>query len=126
MSLWALLAAPLLAGNDLTRMTDETKAILTNREVIAIDQDPAGRQGDRVRAEGPLEVWARPLAGGGKAVGLFNLSDQPANMDVTFAELGFKGPVKARDVWGAKDLGRVKSYHAVVVGHGTVLLRLGG
>jgi alpha-galactosidase len=125
MSLWAILAAPLLAGNDLSKMSDETKAILTNREVIAIDQDPAGRQGDRVRSEGPLEVWAKPLAGGGKAVGLFNLSDQPANMDVSFAELGFKGPVKARDVWGAKDLGKVKSHHAVVPAHAVVLLRVG-
>ena len=125
MGLWAILAAPLLAGNDLSKMSDETKAILTNREVIAIDQDPAGRQGDRVRAEGPLEVWAKPLAGGGKAVGLFNLSDQPANMEVNVAELGFKAPVKARDVWAAKDLGKLKSYRAVVPAHGVVLLRLG-
>jgi alpha-galactosidase len=125
MSLWALLAAPLLAGNDLSKMTPETLAILTNREVIAIDQDPAGRQGDRVRAEGPLEVWAKPLSGGGKAVGLFNLSDQPAYLDVDFAEVGLKGAVKARDVWAAKDLGRLKTYRALVPGHGAVLLRLG-
>jgi alpha-galactosidase len=125
MSLWALLAAPLLAGNDLSKMTPETLAILTNREVIAIDQDPAGRQGDRVRAEGPLEVWAKPLSGGGKAVGLFNLSDQPAYLDVDFAEVGLKGAVTARDVWAAKDLGRLKTYRALVPGHGVMLLRLG-
>ena len=125
MSLWALLAAPLLAGNDLTKMTPETLAILTNREVIAIDQDAAGRQGDRVRAEGPLEVWAKPLGGGAQAVGLFNLADQPAYIDVDFAEVGFKGPVKARDVWGAKDLGKLKTYRAMVPGHGVVLLRIG-
>ena len=72
MSLWAILAAPLLAGNDLTTMTPETIAILTNRDVIAVDQDPAGKQGDRVSAEGPIEIWARSLADGSKAVGVFN------------------------------------------------------
>jgi alpha-galactosidase len=106
-------------------MSPETLSILTNREVIAIDQDPAGRQGDRVRAEGPLEVWARPLAGGGRAVGLFNLSDQPAQMQLRFAELGLKGPVRARDVWAAKDLGRLSRYQAEIPAHGVVLLRLG-
>jgi hypothetical protein len=59
MSLWAILAAPLLAGNDLTSMTPETIALLTNKEVIAVDQDPAGKQGDRATAEGPIEVWVR-------------------------------------------------------------------
>jgi alpha-galactosidase len=125
MSLWALLAAPLLAGNDLTKMTPLTLAILTNREVIAIDQDRAGRQGDRVHAEGPLEVWAKPLSGGARAVGLFNLSDQPAYVEVKFAELGLKGPAKARDVWAAKDLGKLSGYRTLVPGHGVVLLRVG-
>ena len=125
MSLWALLAAPLLAGNDLTKMTPETLSILTNREVIAIDQDPAGRQGDRVTAEGPLEVWAKPLAGGAKAVGMFNLSDQPAWVSADFAKVGFKGPVKTRDVWAGKDLGKLKTYRVQIPAHGVVLLRLG-
>jgi alpha-galactosidase len=70
MSLWAILAAPLLAGNDLSTMTPETIALLTNRDVIAVDQDAAGREGDRVSAEGPIEVWARPLADGSRAVGI--------------------------------------------------------
>ncbi|THD83241.1 MAG: glycoside hydrolase family 27 protein [Phenylobacterium sp.] len=125
LSLWALLAAPLLAGNDLSTMSAETKAILTNREVIAIDQDPAGRQGDRVKAEGALEVWARPLAGGGRAVGLFNLSDQPAELEVAFTAVGLKGAVKTRDVWAAKDLGRLSRYKTQIPAHGVVLLRLG-
>jgi len=124
MSLWALLAAPLLAGNDLGHMTPETLSILTNPGVIAIDQDPAGIQGDRVKAEGPLEVWAKPLAGGARAVGLFNLSDLPANMEVAFADLGVTGPVSARDVWAAKDLGRLSGYKTMVPAHGVVLLRL--
>src|SRR5467141_4220524 len=75
MALWALLAAPLLAGNDLRSMTAETKELLTNSEVIAIDQDPKGQQGHRVWEEGPLEIWVKPLADGSQAVGLFNRSD---------------------------------------------------
>jgi alpha-galactosidase len=124
MSLWAILAAPLLAGNDLTKMTPETLSILANREVIAIDQDPAGRQGDRVQVEGPLEVWAKPLAGGGKAVGLFNTSDLPAYVAVDFSAVGFKTPVRTRDVWAGKDLGKLKSYRVLAPAHGVVLLRL--
>jgi alpha-galactosidase len=126
MSLWAILAAPLLAGNDLSKMTPETLAILGNKGVIAIDQDPMGKQGDRVHAEGPLEIWGRPLAGGAKAVGLFNLGDRPANMEVTTAQLGLKGPAAMHDVWADKDLGKQASYHAVVPAHGVVLLRIAG
>jgi alpha-galactosidase len=107
-------------------MSPDTLAILTNREVVAIDQDPAGFQGDRLRAEGPLEVWVRPLAGGARAVGLFNRSDLPANMAIDFAELGVRGAVKARDVWAGQDLGAVSAYKAVVPAHGVVLLRIGG
>ena len=124
MSLWALLAAPLLAGNDLSRMNPDALAILTNRDVISIDQDPAGQQGDRVRAEGPLELWVKPLAGGGKAVGLFNRSDLPAEMAVDFSELGVSGPVRARDIWSGQDLGSIHSYQATIPAHGVVLLRL--
>ena len=124
MSLWALLAAPLLAGNDLSKMTPETLSILTNHEVIAIDQDAAGQQGDRAVAEGPLEVWVKPLAGGQKAVGLFNLSDLPAQMEVDFAQLGGSGAMKVRDVWAGKDLGFLHNYKVVIPAHGVALLRL--
>ncbi len=125
MSLWAILAAPLLAGNDLTSMSPENIALLTNREVIAIDQDRAGKQGDRVRAEGPMEIWARTLADGSRAVGLFNRHPQPMEMQVDFRELGFKGAVKVRDIWAAKDLGLIQStYQTSVPGHGVVLLRV--
>jgi len=125
MSLWAILAAPLLAGNDLTTMTPETNALLTNREVIAIDQDRLGRQGDRVRAEGPLEIWMRPLADGSKAVGLFNRHPQAMPMKLDLADIGFRGKAKARDIWAAKDLGALKgSYETVVPGHGVLLLKI--
>jgi alpha-galactosidase len=125
MALWALLAAPLLAGNDLRAMKPETIAILTNREVIAIDQDPLGKQADRVRAEGSREIWARPLADGSKAVGIFNRFDWPQIVEVNFHEFGFKGSVKARDIWAAKDLGTLPgSYKAHVPPHGVALLRV--
>jgi len=126
MSLWAILAAPLLAGNDLASMSPETIALLTNREVIAIDQDSAGKQGDRVSAEGPLEIWARPLADGSKAVGLFNRHPGPMEMQVNFHDLGFRNPVKVRDVWAAKDLGSMESHKVIVPAHGVVLLRISG
>jgi alpha-galactosidase len=124
MSLWALLAAPLLAGNDLGAMTEDTVSILTNRDVIAVDQDPLGRQGDRVRAEGPLEVWSKPLSGGAQAVGLFNLSDFPAVMSLEFSELGYRSGARARDLWAGRDLGRLERFSATVPAHGVTLLRL--
>lgn len=125
MSLWALLAAPLLAGNDLTTMSAETISLLTNKEVIAIDQDRLGKQADRVRAEGSKEIWARPLADGSKAVGIFNRFDWPQTIEINFREFGFTGAVKVRDIWATKDLGTLPSaYKARVPGHGVVLLRV--
>jgi len=125
MSLWALLAAPLLAGNDMSTMKPETVALLTNREVIAIDQDRLGKQADRIRAEGTQEIWARPLADGSKAAGVFNRFDWPQTIEINFRELGFKGSVKVRDIWAAKDLGTVSgNFQAHVPGHGVVLLRV--
>jgi alpha-galactosidase len=125
MSLWAILAAPLLAGNDLTTMTPDTIALLTNKEVIAVDQDAAGKQGDRVSAEGPIEIWARPLADGSKAVGVFNRQSAMLPATVNFQQLGFAGTVNVRDIWQAKDLGSMKSPYTVSVpGHGVVFLRV--
>ncbi len=125
MSLWVILAAPLLAGNDLTTMSPETVAMLTNREVIAIDQDRLGKQGDRVSAEGPLEIWAKPLADGSKAVGVFNRHATALTMPVDFKQLGFEGSVQVRDIWQAKDLGTMNdAYNVTVPPHGVVLLRV--
>lgn len=125
MSLWAILAAPLLAGNDLSTMTPETIAILTNKEVIAVDQDRLGREGDRVSEEGPIEIWARPLAGGAKAVGIFNRHDTPLSKTVDFQQLGYDGPVQVRDLWQGKDLGSMTgSYKVVIPGHGVIFLRM--
>jgi alpha-galactosidase len=125
MSLWALLAAPLLAGNDLSKMKPETSQILTNREVIAIDQDPLGKQGDRVSAVGPVEIWAKPLKGGAKAIGLFNRDDTALPITLKLSDVGFSAGAKARDVWQAKDLGKLQAtYTATVPRHGVALLIL--
>ena len=125
MSLWAILAAPLLAGNDLTTMTPETVALLTNREVIAIDQDKTGEQGDRLWAEGPIEIWVRRLADGSKALGVFNRHPSVMTTVIDFSKLGFSGPVRARDVWQAKDLGGISApYPVSIPGHGVILLRV--
>jgi alpha-galactosidase len=124
MSLWAILAAPLLAGNDLSRMDDTTKSILMNKEVIAVDQDSLGRQGFRL---GPLQVWVRELSGGAKALAIFNFvtDDVPQPVTVAFKDLGIRGPVHARDLWAHKDLGTLSdSYTAVPPKGGVVMLRL--
>ena len=125
MTLWVLLAAPLLAGNDLTQMTPETIALLTNKEVIAIDQDPLGNQADRISAEGPLEIWARTLADSSKAVGMFNRLGSPMDMHLDFVTIGFSDPVKVRDLWVGKNLSTGTSTYATTVpAHGAVLLKI--
>src|SRR6266702_5393425 len=125
MSLWAILAAPLLAGNDLSTMTPETRDLLTNRAVIAVDQDAAGIQGDRLTAEGPIEVWMRPLADGSKAVGIFNRHPSPLTAEVDFHKLGFAHGVKATDLWLGKDLGSITTPYTVKLpGHGVLFLRV--
>lgn len=126
MSLWSILASPLLAGNDLTNMSADTRELLLNKEVIAIDQDALGRQGDRVSAEGMTEIWARPLAGGAQGVGIFNRDDQTRSVVLKFGSIGFTGNVNVRDLWKHKDLGSMKDKFAVSVpAHGVVLLRVG-
>ena len=124
-SLWALLAAPLIAGNDLSNMTPETKSILLNKEVIAIDQDPLGKQGDRAYQTGPLEVWSKPLSGGDIAVGLFNRTNSPAQITLQLNAVGWHGPAVARDLWSHRDIGDIReNYTPMVPGRGVVLLRL--
>ncbi len=125
MSLWCILAAPLLAGNDLTHMSPQTLEILTNPDVIAVDQDPKGIEGHRVTQEGPLDVWMKPLAHGSVAVGLFNRSEGVAKMEVRFAEIGIHGKADVRDLWARKDLGAFNDrYSAEVPRHGVVMVKV--
>jgi alpha-galactosidase len=124
MSLWSILAAPLLAGNDIRSMTDATKEILMNKEVIAIDQDNAGHQGTRVRKDGDLEVWTKPLAQG-VAVGLFNRGAETAKITVKWSEVGVtkKNP-KVRDLWAHKDVAGAADFTAEVPSHGVVMVKV--
>ena len=125
MTLWSILAAPLLAGNDIRNMAPSIHDILTNPEVIAIDQDKAGKQGARVSQDGDREVWARELAGGAKAVALFNRGAETVSMKVAWAELGFKGKPHVRDLWARQDVkAEGAEYSATVPGHGVVMLRV--
>ncbi len=125
MSLWALLAAPLLAGNDLSKMTPETKSILMNKAVIAIDQDALGVQGDRVSQSGDLEVWSKPLSGGGVAVGLFNRGTRAAPMTLKLADVGVKHAAHVSSLWeGANPVVANDEVSASVPAHGVVLLQI--
>ncbi len=126
-SLWALLAAPLLAGNDLSQMSPDTREILLNREVIAVDQDPAGHQAKRISKNGELEVWAKPLADGSQAIGLFNRGATGAKVSVKWSEVGLSGAPRVRDLWQRRDLGKVPlSYEPIVPSHGVILVKVSG
>jgi alpha-galactosidase len=128
MGMWAMLAAPLLAGNNLSLMTPEISAILTNREIIAIDQDPLGREAGRIFAEGPVEIWARPLANGDVALAVFNFSDDETflrGITLHLKDAGAGNGWKARDVWTGKDLGRINDDYAFTLQpHASLMLRL--
>ena len=126
-SMWCILAAPLMAGNDIRSMAPEIRDILTNAEAIAIDQDPLGQQGKRVRKSNGLEVWSKQLADGGRAVALLNRSASGADIPVSWTEIGYPDTLAAsvRDIWAKKDLGSLKSkVSASVPSHGVVLLRI--
>ncbi len=123
MSLWSLLAAPLLAGNDLRTMTDETKSILMNTEVIAIDQDPEGHPVKKISEQGPIVIAARQLMHQTWAVGLFNRGDSTAKVTVNWKDLGLHGKLEVRDLWAHKDLGRIADqFSADVPTHGVALI----
>jgi alpha-galactosidase len=121
MSLWAILAAPLLAGNDLSKMDATTKNILLNKEVIAVDQDKLGIQGHRV---GPPQIWEKPLSGGAKAVALFNYvtDDEAEPFTLYLKDVGITGPVHARDLWAHKDLGVFNGSYTVTIPQGGVVM----
>ena len=125
MSLWAILAAPLLAGNDLRSMSPEILAILTNREVIAVNQDKLGKQGQRAWQSGEQEVWTRQLSGGAWAIAFFNRGKDAATISLKPAELKITGKWKARDLWSHQDVAWSESeFSATVPSHGVVMLRL--
>jgi alpha-galactosidase len=127
-SFWALMAAPLMAGNDLRAMSAETRDILTNREVIAVDQDALGMQGRKVRDNGPQEVWMKPLADGSRAVILFNRGTEAGEIAVSWPEIGLAPGRKAlvRDLWRKTDVGAAVDgrFAAKVGAHDVVMIRV--
>ena len=128
-SLWAIMAAPLIAGNDIRGMSDTTRDILTNREVIAVDQDSLGTQGWLVAQPSPdLQVWMKPLRDGSRAVALLNRTEAPEQIAVLWSAIGLRdGPATVRDLWAHADRGRFAGrYAANVPAHGVVMLRISG
>ncbi len=126
-SMWAMLAAPLLAGNDLPNMKPEIKAILTNKEVIAIDQDKLGKQASRVYSEGEVDLWMRHLAGGAAAVAVLNAgserySTHPFHLDLT--KLGLHGTQKGKDLWTGKDVTLTQGMPIELASHDILLVKI--
>jgi len=125
-SLWCLLSAPLLIGCDMTKLDEFTLNLLTNDEVLEVDQDPLGRAAGRIFKTGAVEVWAKDLEDGSKAVGLFNRGDDEAPVTAKWADLGLKGRQRVRDLWRQKNLGpATDQFTAMVPRHGVVLVKIG-
>ncbi|MGW5363111.1 glycoside hydrolase family 27 protein [Actinopolymorpha pittospori] len=124
--LWAIMAAPLLIGSDLRRVTPETMEILLNTEVIAVDQDPLGVQGAPIRSEGGLHVFVKPLADGSRAVALFNETDEAADISTSAAEVGLPeaASYEVRDLWAHTTEKSGGSLAENVPAHGTALYRV--
>jgi alpha-galactosidase len=128
-SLWAIMAAPLIAGNDIRSMSAATKNVLTNADVIAVDQDPLGAQGKPISTSTTLEVWSKKLSGNQTyAVVLFNRTGASADITVTWSSLGItSASATVRDLWSHTDLGPTATqYTATVPSHGVVMLKVVG
>jgi len=125
-SLWVIMAAPLMAGNDVRALSPATRDILTNREVIAIDQDSLGVQGTLVSERTPeLQVWMKPLKDGGRAVVLLNRSALQTVISASWWRLRISGPARVRDLWTHADLGAfTERFSATVPAHGVVMVRV--
>jgi alpha-galactosidase len=124
-SLWCLLAAPLIFSGDMTRLDPFTLSLLTNDEVLEVDQDPWGKPGHPIERNGTSEVWAKDMEDGTKVVGLFNRDDQFREVGVRWSQLGIEGPQQPRDLWRQQDLKICgNEFRALVPSHGVVLVRL--
>lgn len=126
-SLWGILAAPLMAGNDVRNMTPEITAILVDKEALAINQDSLGKQGWRFRREPGREIWVRELAGGDWAVALLNTGDSAADLEIDFGHGWWfvGGECSVRDIWDKKDAGTSKQvFKKRLDSHDVAYLRL--
>ena len=123
MSLWALAPSPLMVGGNLPDNDASTLSVLTNDEVIAVDQDPLGAPARLVKRDGDTELWMRPLADGARAIGLFNRSGQHRENTMTWSAVGLRGKESLRNLWTHRDLGSFDgAYSTDVPAHGAVLL----
>ena len=124
-SLWALLASPLLIGCDMTQMDEFTYSLLSNDEVLDVNQDVLGKQASRIAQYDGLEIWSKELEDGSKAVGLFNRSLFAASLTVTWKELGLSGINTVRDLWSQADEGKSdQKFSATIPAHGVKLIRV--
>lgn len=132
-SMWSMMAAPLLAGNDLRKMDKNTLSVLTNKEVIAVNQDSLGMQGRRYMKMTQHEIWVKPLSNGEVAVCFFNRADMPWEVDYNFEKKGFafhdvrcwESKYSVRDLWQKRDIGTTnEDFHFKVEPHGVILLKL--
>jgi alpha-galactosidase len=126
-SMWSMLAAPLLAGNDLPNMTADVKAILTNRDVIAVDQDRLGSEATRAYSEGEFDVWTRHLSGGATAIAVINAgSDRYSThpFHLSLAKLGLHGSLKGKDLWTGKDVTLTDNMPLEIPSHDILLVRI--
>lgn len=125
-TLWAMQAAPLFIGADLTQLDAFTIALLTNDEVLDVTRDVAAQAGSRIWSQDLMEVWSRPLADGTRAIALFNRGLEPRRISMRLGDLGFSGPQPVRDLWRRRDLGTVdREVGAMVPSHGAVMFRVG-
>ncbi|WP_417360475.1 glycoside hydrolase family 27 protein [Gallaecimonas pentaromativorans] len=125
MTLWAMSAAPLLMGHDLRNMDRQTASLLENPEVIAIDQDALGIQGQAVRKEDGAEIWVKPLAGGAVALALFNRTDKPQSIEFSAKDAGLRQLATLRDLWAHQALA-ADTRHITLPAHGAALLKVSG
>jgi hypothetical protein len=124
MSLWSIGPSPLMLGGHQPDNDEWTLSLITNDEVLAVNQDPLGKPGVRVSRANKIEVWSRDLADSSKAVALFNLGDKPALASTNWSELKLKGPQRIRDLWRQKDLGKqAEGFSAEIPSHGCMLIR---
>jgi alpha-galactosidase len=125
-TLWAMQAAPLFIGADLSKLDQFTIALLTNDEVLDVNRDVLAKAGGRVWSKDRMEIWSRPLADGTVAVALFNRGLEPRRIEARWSDLGIKGAQPIRNVWERRDLGSFEESYAVEVPrHGAVMLKIG-
>ncbi len=124
MSLWTIFAAPLLAGNDVRGMTEDTRSILLNKEVIAVDQDPLGEQGHRADKSGDIEYYARPLNNGDMALVVVNRANLSASLKIPWTEMHIADGTQLRDLWKHEDLTAKSDQSFTIPPHGSLMFRM--